>query len=71
MITIAPSPSQTTGRVPNNALNPGNAEAPVCAKEEDGAPDSMDVRDLHFQPKLQDFQTPTDHSDSVPRTSSH
>merc|ERR1712167_122084 len=62
MITTAPSPSLTTGRVPNNAPNPGNAEAPECAKEEDGAPVSMDVRDPHFQPKLQASPTPTDHA---------
>merc|ERR1712084_77479 len=60
MITIAQLPNQTTGRVPNNALNPGNAEAPECAKEEDGAPVSMDVRDLHFQLKLQASPTPTE-----------
>ena len=60
MITIAQLPSPTTGRVPNNALNPGNAEAPECAKEEDGAPVSMDVRDPHFQLKLQDFHPPTE-----------
>jgi hypothetical protein len=53
-------PNQTTGKVPNNVPNHGNAEAPECAKEEDGAPDSMDVRDPHFQLKLQDFQTPTE-----------
>jgi hypothetical protein len=51
----AQSPSQTTGKVPNNAPNPGNAEVPDSAKEEDGAPDMMDVRELHFQTKLQDF----------------
>ena len=51
----APSPSQTTGRVPNNAPNPGNAEVPDSAREEDGAPDMTDVRELHSQIKLQDF----------------
>jgi len=61
MITIAQSPSQTTGRVPNNALNHGNAEAPECAKEEDGAPASTDVRDPHSQLKLQVSQAPTEH----------
>merc|ERR1712007_354054 len=60
MTMTAPLPNPTTGRVPNNAPNPGNAEAPECAKEEDGAPASMDVRDLHFQPKLQDSPTPTE-----------
>merc|ERR1719258_838335 len=58
--TTAPSPSPTTGRVLNNALSPGNAEAPECAREEDGAPDSMDVKDPHFQPKLQVSPTPTE-----------
>ena len=52
-IKTAPSPNPTTGRVPNNALNHGSAEAPECAKEEDGAPDMMDVRELHFQTKPQ------------------
>merc|ERR1712167_388666 len=57
MIMTAQSPNQTTGRVPNNALNHGNAEAPECAKEEDGAQASMDVKDLHSQPKLQGYRT--------------
>merc|ERR1712007_202692 len=60
MIMTAQSPNQTTGRVPNNALNHGNAEAPECAKEEDGAPASMAVRDPHSQLKLQAFPTPTE-----------
>merc|ERR1711934_1042985 len=51
----AQSPNQTTGRVPNNAPNPGNAEVPDSAREEDGAPDMTDVRELHSQIKLQDF----------------
>merc|ERR1711998_789265 len=51
----AQSPNQTTGRVPNNAPNPGNAEVPDSAREEDGAPDMTDVRELHSQTKLQDF----------------
>jgi hypothetical protein len=50
----APSPNPITGRVPNNALNPGNAEVPDSVKEVDGALDMMDVRELHFQTKLQD-----------------
>merc|ERR1712124_209539 len=58
--TTAPSPSPTTGRVPNNALSPWNAEAPECAKEADGALDSMDARDLHSQPKLQVSPIPTE-----------
>jgi len=51
----AQSPSQTTGRVPNNAPNPGNAEVPDSAREVDGAPDMTDVREPHSQIKLQDF----------------
>merc|ERR1711998_400283 len=51
----AQSPNQTTGRVPNNAPNPGNAEVPDSAREEDGAPDMTDVREPHPQTKLQDF----------------
>merc|ERR1712167_298547 len=54
----APSPNPTTGRVPNNAPNPGNAEVPDSAREADGAPDMMDVREPHSQIKLQvSFQT--------------
>merc|ERR1712167_542214 len=49
----APSLSPITGRVPNNAPNPGNAEVPDSAKEEDGAPDMTDARELHSQTKLQ------------------
>merc|ERR1712188_67094 len=52
-IKIAPSPSPTTGREPNNALNPGSAEVPDSAREEDGAPDMTDVREPHSQIKLQ------------------
>merc|ERR1712147_95515 len=43
----------TTGRVPNNALNPGSAEVPDSAREADGAPAMMDVRVPHFPIKLQ------------------
>merc|ERR1711977_721046 len=53
MIMTAQSPNQTTGRVPNNVLNHGNAEVPECAKEVDGAQDLMDAKDHHSQPKLQ------------------
>merc|ERR1712032_765094 len=60
MTTTAPSPSLTTGRVPNSALSPGNAEALECAREEDGAPDSMDVKDPHSQPRPQVSHTPTE-----------
>ena len=55
MTMTAPLPSPTTGRVPNNAPNPGNAEVPDSAREEDGAPDMTDVREPHSQTKLQDF----------------
>ena len=51
----AQSPNQTTGRVPNNAPNPGNAEVPDSAREEDGAPDMTDVREPHSQIKPQVF----------------
>merc|ERR1712179_897421 len=51
----AQSPNQTTGRVPNNAHNPGNAEVPDSAREEDGAPVMMAVREPHSQIKLQVF----------------
>merc|ERR1712167_115253 len=51
----AQSPNQTTGRVPNNAPNPGNAEVPDSAREADGAQDMTDVREPHSQIKLQDF----------------
>jgi hypothetical protein len=53
-IKIAPSPNPTTGKVPNNAPNPGNAEVLDSAKEEDGAPDMTVVREPHSQIKLQD-----------------
>merc|ERR1712195_129438 len=55
---IAQSPNPTTGKVPNNAPNHGNAEVPDSAREADGAQDMMDVREPHSQIKLQDsFQT--------------
>merc|ERR1712127_1001781 len=49
----APSPSPTTGRVPNNAPNPGSAEVPDSAREADGAPVMTGVREPHSQTKLQ------------------
>merc|ERR1719329_1743759 len=49
----SPSLNPTTGRVPNNALNPGSSEVPDSAKEEDGAPVMMAVREPHSQIKLQ------------------
>ena len=49
----APSLNPTTGKVPNNAPNPGNAEVPDSAKEADGAPVTTDVREPHSQTKLQ------------------
>merc|ERR1712031_133360 len=55
MIKTAPSLSLTTGRVLNNAPNPGNAEGPDSAREEDGAPDMTDVKEPHSQIKLQDL----------------
>merc|ERR1712227_318167 len=51
----APSPNLTTGRVLNNALNLGNAEVLDSVREEDGAPDMMDVKEPHSQIKLQDL----------------
>ena len=65
MIMTAQLPNQTTGKVPNNVLNHGNAEVPECAREADGAQDSMDVKDLHFQPRLQVFHTPTEQDDDL------
>ena len=62
MTKTAPSLSPTTGRVPNNALNPGNAEVPDSAREEDGAPDMTDVREPHSQTKLQVSSQITDQS---------
>ena len=53
MTKTAPSPSPTTGRVLNNAPNPGNAEVPDSAREVDGAPVMMAVREPHSQSKLQ------------------
>merc|ERR1712139_433901 len=65
MTTTSPSPSPTTGRVLSNALSPGSAEVPECAREEDGAPVSMDARDPHFQPRLQVSPTPTEQGDDI------
>ena len=60
MTKIAQSPSPITGKVPNNALNHGNAEVQDFAKEEDGALVMMVVKEPHFQTKLQDFHQTTD-----------
>jgi hypothetical protein len=60
MTKIALSLSLTTGKVPNNALNPGNAEEPDFAKEEDGALVMMVVKELHSQTKLQDSHQTTE-----------
>jgi len=49
----APSPNQTTGRVLNNAPNPGNAEELDSAKEVDGALDMMVAKEPHSQIKPQ------------------
>ena len=46
--TTAPSPSPTTGRVPNSALSHGSAEELDSVREEDGAPASTDARDPLF-----------------------
>jgi hypothetical protein len=54
-IKTAPSLSLTTGMVPNNALNHGNAEELECAREADGAQDLMDAKDPHSQLKPQAF----------------
>merc|ERR1712167_373207 len=56
----APSPNPTTGRVPNNAPNHGNAEVLDSAREEDGAPDMTDVREPHSQTKPQVSSQTTD-----------
>merc|ERR1712228_666087 len=58
----APSLNPTTGRVPNNAPNHGNAEVPDSAREADGAQDMTDVKEPHSQIKLQvSFQTADQH----------
>merc|ERR1712010_335887 len=62
----AQSPNPTTGRVPNNAPNLGNAEVPDFAKEVDGAQDMMDVREPHSQTKLQDSSQTTEQTDIGP-----
>merc|ERR1712054_446044 len=66
-IKTAPSPSPTTGRVLNNAPNPGNAEVPESAREEDGAPDMTDVREPHSQIKPQDLPPTTDQLNGLPQ----
>ena len=53
MIKTAQSPSLTTGKEPNNALNHGNAEVQDSVKEEDGVLDMTVVKEPHFQIKLQ------------------
>merc|ERR1712166_165790 len=68
MIKIAPYLSPITGRVPNNAPNHGNAEVLECAKEVDGALDMMDVRELHFQTKLQDSPLTAEQKFQFPKT---
>jgi hypothetical protein len=60
MIKTAQSPSLTTGKVPNNALNHGNAEVQDFAREEDGALDMMVVKEPHSQTKPQDSHQTTD-----------
>merc|ERR1712086_474877 len=61
----APSLSPTTGRVPNNAPNPGNAEVPDSAREADGAPVMTAVREPHSQIKLQVSSQTTDRLNCV------
>merc|ERR1712139_642514 len=56
----APSLNPTTGRVPNNAPNHGNAEVPDSAREVDGAQDMTDVKEPHSQTQLQAFSQTTD-----------
>ena len=51
--TTAKFMSLTTSMELNNANSLGNAEVLDPAKEEDGAQDMMDARELHFQTKLQ------------------
>ena len=67
MITTALLLNPTTGKVLNNVSNHGNAEAPECAKEVDGAQVSMVAKDLHSQPKPQVFPIPTEHEDDQSR----
>jgi hypothetical protein len=55
MVTTADLLNLITGMVLNNADNHGSAEELECAKEVDAALDMMDVNNLHFQCKLQDF----------------
>jgi hypothetical protein len=65
MTKTAQSVNPTTGRVPNNALNHGNAEVPDSVKEADGAQDMTDVRELHFQTKPQVLLLTAEHYDSA------
>ena len=51
--TTAKSQRAETSSVPNNANSLGSAEVPELAREADGAPAMMDVREPHFQCKLQ------------------
>ena len=60
MIKIAQSLSLIIGKVPNNALNHGNAEVQDFAKEEDGALDMMVAKEPHSQTKPQDSHQTTD-----------
>merc|ERR1712167_55182 len=57
----APSQNPTTGRVPNNAPNHGNAEVPDSVKEVDGAQDMTDVKEPHSQIKPQVSSQTTEH----------
>merc|ERR1712216_38622 len=71
MITTAPSPSPTTGRVPNSSLSPGNAEALECAREADGALDSTVAKDLPSQLRLPDLPPPTERASGRHRDVHH
>ena len=57
--------SPITGKVPNNAHNHGNAEVPDFAKEEDGAQDMMDVKELHSQTRPQVLPQITEQVDQM------
>ena len=65
MTKTAQSPNLITGRVPNNALNHGSAEVPDFAKEEDGALDTTDARELLFQTKPQVLLLTAEHREST------
>ena len=61
----APSLSLTHGKVPNNAPNLGNAEVLDFAREADGAPAMMAVKELPFLIKPLDSLPTTDSSTAM------